>query len=198
MPALVLCGGRGTRLRTATEKPLVPVCDEPMFDRVVRALRASRVSTVYAVASPQTPETTARARELGLDVIDAPGDGYVDDLRHALDVVGDPALTVVSDLPHLAADHVDRALSAATAEQGRGERQEQTTSVTVCVPVARKRSLGVSVDTDFEHEGTRVAPAGLNVVGDAPAETMCIVDDKHLAVNVNHPSDLAIAESLCS
>jgi adenosylcobinamide-phosphate guanylyltransferase len=191
MPALVLCGGRGTRLRTATEKPLVPVCDEPMFDRVVRALRASRVSTVYAVSSPRTPETAARARELGVDVVEAPGDGYVDDLGHALDIVGEPAVTAVSDLPHLAAAHVDRAVSL--AHQG-----EATASVTVCVPVARKQSLGASVDTDFEHEGRRVAPAGLNVVGDAATETMCIVDDERLAVNVNHPSDLAVAESLCS
>jgi adenosylcobinamide-phosphate guanylyltransferase len=104
----------------------------------------------------------------------------------------------VSDLPHLAAAHVDRALSTATGERGDGAGQEQTASVTVCVPVARKQSLGASVDTDFTHEGRRVAPAGLNVVGDAATETMCIVDDERLAVNVNHPSDLAVAESLCS
>ena len=195
MPALVLCGGRGTRLRTATEKPLVPVCGEPMVDRVVRALRASRVSTVYALPSPHTPRTAERARELDVAVVDTPGDGYVSDLRHALDVVGEPAVTVVSDLPHLDHTHVDRVLAA--ARSGADCEGDEAASVTVCVPVARKESLGVSVDTGFEHEGTRVAPTGLNVVGDAATETMCIVDDERLAVNVNRPPDIAVAESLC-
>ena len=191
IPALVLCGGAGTRLGRG-EKPLVTVCGEPMLDRVARALRASGVSTVHAVPSPRTPQTRARARELGLAVVDAPGDGYVADLRHALDAVGSPALTVAADLPHLASDHVDRAIADARSADG-------VASLTVCVPVALKRSLGVSVDTRFEHAGRPVAPTGLNVVGDDADETenVSVVDDKRLAVNVNRPADREVAESRC-
>jgi adenosylcobinamide-phosphate guanylyltransferase len=186
----VLCGGAGTRLDTSTEKPLVTVCGEPMVDRVVRALRASRVSTVSAVPSPRTPRTRTRALDLGLDVVDAPGDGYVADLQHALDAVGTPVVTVVADLPHLSATHVDRALSTARGADG-------LTSLTVCVPVSVKEGMGVSVDTHFEHDGVPVAPAGLNVVGSGSTESVSIVDDERLAVNVNRPADLAVAESLC-
>ncbi|WP_321169892.1 NTP transferase domain-containing protein [Salinigranum rubrum] len=158
LPALVLCGGRGTRLDSSNEKPLVTVCGEPMFDRVVRALRASRVSTTHAVTSLHTPETRAHASDLGLDVVHAPGEGYVADLQHALDVVGTPALTVVADLPFLAPEHVDGALSDASDGKEFG-------SLTVCVPADLKRRLGVSVDTTFEYQGRTVAPTGLNVVG---------------------------------
>jgi adenosylcobinamide-phosphate guanylyltransferase len=198
VPALVLCGGAGTRLGGSEEKPLVTVCGEPMLDRVVRALRASGVSTLHAVPSPRTPETRARARELGVAVVDAPGDGYVADLQHALDVVGPPVLTVAADLPHLAPDHVDRAIADA-------RRADGVASLTVCVPVALKRSLGVSVDTRFDHDGRAVAPTGVNVVGvDADetgetdeTESVSVVDDERQAVNVNRPADREVAESRC-
>jgi adenosylcobinamide-phosphate guanylyltransferase len=80
-------------------------------------------------------------------------------------------------------------------------------SLTVCVPVALKRTLGVSVDTQFDHDGRAVAPTGLNVVGTAPAaaaasddgrtETVSVVADERLAVNVNRPRDREVAESRC-
>lgn len=187
VPALVLCGGRGTRLGSDAEKPLVTVCGDPMLDRVIRALRASAVSRVVAVPSPQTPVTRARAVELGLDVVDAPGDGYVADLRHALDAVAPPVVTVVADLPLLAADHVDRAL----ADAGDGA------SLTVCVPASLKQALGVSVDTAFDHEGQTVTPTGLNVVGEGGTENVSVVGDERLAVNVNRPVDLEVARSRC-
>ena len=210
IPALVLCGGRGTRLESAEEKPLVAVCGEPMLDRVVRALRASQVSAIHAVTSPHAPETRSRAIDLGLDVIDAPGEGYVADLRDALDVVSPPVLTVVADLPHLGPGHVDRALADASRatvaenvedvknadDADADDSNPGLASLTVCVPVSLKRHLGASVDTEFEHEGRAVAPTGLNVVG-GETETVSVVDDERLAVNVNRPRDREVVESLC-
>ncbi len=165
-----------------------------MLDRVIRALRASRASPISAVSSPHAPETRAHARERGLDVVHAPGEGYVADLQHALDVVGTPALTVVADLPFLLPTHVDRALSDAHVEGA-----DEFASLTVCVPADLKRRLGVSVDTAFEHRGREVAPTGLNVVGGegVETETVSVVDDERLAVNVNRPADREVAEVRC-
>jgi adenosylcobinamide-phosphate guanylyltransferase len=164
-----------------------------MLDRVVRALRGSTVSTIHAVPSPRTPETRARARDLDLAVVDAPGDGYVADLRHALDAVTPPVVTVVADLPHLRVAHVDRALASACGDG----TDDPTASLTVCVPVSRKRSLGVSVDTSFRHGGRSVAPTGLNVVAPGGTENVSVVESERLAVNVNRPRDRVVAESLC-
>ncbi|WP_321169495.1 NTP transferase domain-containing protein, partial [Halopenitus sp. POP-27] len=216
-PPIVLCGGRGTRLAgeptvdAIAEKPLVRVGGEPMVDRVVRALRRSdAVDAIHAVASPHTPETLAHLRS-GIDSLDVPdggdgldhpvdrddrpvltvregsGDGYVADLQAALENVDPPAITAVADLPLLRPDHVSAAVNHAI-------RRSDGESLTVCVPASTKRDLGVSADTTMTVDGMQVAPTGLNVVGseDAP-ETVRVVDDPALAINVNRPGDLRIA-----
>jgi adenosylcobinamide-phosphate guanylyltransferase len=183
MDALVMCGGRGTRLDADCEKPLFPVDGQPMVDRVVGALDASDVETVYAVVSPQAPETAAH---LDCPVIETPGEGYVEDLNAALsdERVSPPVLTVAADLPLLDAAAVDSILGA--HERG---------SLTVAVPTFLKSALGVSVDTAFVHDGEELAPAGVNVVGDREEATE-IRDDAKLAVNVNRREDAAVAERL--
>ncbi|WP_418284349.1 NTP transferase domain-containing protein [Halorubrum sp. DTA46] len=234
-----MCGGRGTRLGGATEKPLTPIHGRPMIDRVLDALAASRVATVHAVVSPQAPETRAhladRVRLAGrarlaeraadhpaLRLVDAPGDGYVADLRYAAESIesseaagpdGVPALTVAADLPLLDGEAVNVVLDAA--------RDAEVDSLTVCVPTARKRELGVSADAATEIDGTALVPAGINVVGgiggssedrdrdensaesdknddsDAgDASAIYRTTDRRLAVNVNYPSDVEIAERL--
>ncbi|WP_336021890.1 NTP transferase domain-containing protein [Halobellus salinisoli] len=224
MDALVMCGGRGSRLRaggdgtrgTDAEKPLVEVGGVPMFDRVVDALAASRIGrgetnqqreaviggTIHAVVSPHAPATAERARERSLSVVETPGDGYVEDLSTALEAVGRPALTVPADLPLLAREHVDDAIDQAVGAPVAHTRlssattEREPTSLTVCVPAALKRQLGASVETTFEHGGQRVAPTGLNVVA-GDDDTVALTYDARLAVNVNRPEDRALAEALC-
>ena len=192
-----MCGGRGTRLGSRVEKPLVEVCGTPMVDRVLDALGASRVASnggeVHAVVSPDTPATrehlAARSRR-DCTVVDALGEGYVADLGYALERVEPPVLTVVADLPLLAPEVVDRVLDDATRPEHRGD------SVTVCIPAAVKRALGASVDTSFESEGTELVPTGLNVVGGSD-DHLFRSHDVRLSVNVNRPADHRLAEELC-
>lgn len=185
MDALLMCGGRGTRLDADREKPLVDVAGEPMVDRVLAGVADGGVEETLAVVSPHAPATRAHlAGEYPL--VDGSGEGYVADLRRALadDRVDAPVLTVAADLPLLDGDVVGRVLDA----HGAGP-------LTVAVPVARKRALGASVDAVFEHEGRDLAPSGVNVVGDGREATL-VLDDPRLAVNVNRPGDLAAAERL--
>ena len=175
-----------------TEKPLLQVGGVPMVDRVIGALEDSRVGTVHAVTSPHAPETAAHL-EGRVPVVETPGDGYVEDLTLALERVDPPVLTVVADLPLLAAGPVDRVI------EHYGKGGERNPSVTVCVPTALKRALGVSADTTRAHGGRELSPSGLNVVGegeDEEAETLQVSYDARLAVNVNRPADLAVAEVL--
>jgi adenosylcobinamide-phosphate guanylyltransferase len=182
-----MCGGRGTRLETSEEKPLVPVGGVPMVDRVRDALDASRVEAVHGAVSPHAPATRAHLREAGVPVVETPGEGYVADLTAALDRVGRPALTVAADLPLLASDAVNRLLDA--------HGTSDADSLTAAVPVALKRRLGVSVDATVEHGGRTLAPVGCNVV-DGTDDDIYVVDDPRLAVNVNRRSDLQVAEAL--
>ena len=176
-----MCGGRGTRLDRG-EKPLFEVGGDPMVDRVLAALEGSRVDRVHAVTSPHVPETAAHL-DGRVPRIEAAGEGYVADLADALESVDNPVLTVVSDLPLLSASVVDRTLSA-----------HDGGSLTVCVPTALKRALGVSADSTREQDGRRLSPTGLNVVGGD--ERVYVSYDARLAVNVNRPADAEVAEVL--
>ena len=179
MDALVMCGGRGSRLDAAVEKPLYEVAGEAMVDRVLRALAESAVGTVHAVVSPQAPAT--REHLAGrCSVIETPGEGYVADLDAAVDRVGTPAVTVAADLPLLAAEVVDDVLAAAEGSR------------TVVVPAALKRALGVAVDYDRPW-----VPAGVNVVGDDEGDDVVVRSwDARLAVNVNRVTDADAARRL--
>jgi len=175
-----MCGGEGTRLASEREKPMFPVAGTPMVERVRRALSDSTVERVFAVTSPATPETNAA---LDCPTIETPGEGYVADLDRALgdERVTRPVLTVAADLPLLDGAAVDAVVDAASG------------SLTVAVPVGRKRALGLSVDTQFRYRGVAVTPAGINVVGDAGDE-VSVRRGRQYAVNVNRQADARRAE----
>jgi len=187
-----MCGGQGTRLDAEPEKPLFEIDGVPMVDRVCDALAASRVDTTYTAVSPHAPETRAHLRERGRAVVETPGEGYVADLGTALDDdrLSRPVVTCVADLPLLAAEPIDDALAASEAHPA--------ASLTVAVPAALKRALGVSVDTTMPHEGREVAPTGLNVVGAGEGDGVALSYDARLAVNVNRVADATVAERLLS
>jgi len=221
MNALVMCGGRGTRLDGETEKPLHEIAGRPMLDRVRAALRrADGVSRVHLVTSPHAPRTARHVAETvhsGETVLRAPGEGYVADLGRALRAgrVETPCLTVVADLPLLAADAVDTVVDHYAALD---PKPTANPSLTVCVPTALEHALGVSADTTRAHGGRELSPTGLNVVGTvadegddgdadestagetdtSPAhdERLYVTHDARLAVNVNRLPDAAVADRL--
>lgn len=221
LPAVLLCGGRGTRLGGDAEKPLVEVGDRPMIARVLDALADSGVARVVAVASPHAPETRHALRSglaeeaaVPCTVLDGSGEGYVADLEVGLSAVDGPVVTVAADLPLLRGRDVDAAVDEAvpagsasdeigpppdeidpSPDRTASSPDDSVRSVTVCVPVAYKRELGASVDTSFEHDGTAVAPTGLNVVGDG-ADRVVLRERDSVAVNVNRPGDLELARRI--
>jgi adenosylcobinamide-phosphate guanylyltransferase len=148
-------------------------------------------------------------------ILDAPGEGYVADLDYTLDRISPPVLTVACDLALLSSALIDRALDRAGGTRA---------SLAVYVPAALKRQLGVSTDTTWTQGGRELAPTGLNVVTSESGTTEtepdedCSIEatgaesdtetratdeatwvsyDARLAVNVNRPSDLVVAEALC-
>lgn len=177
-----MCGGRGSRFEPAIEKPLFEVGDIPMVDRVIEALRRSDVETVYAVTSPMAPNTRAHVDGPS---IETPGDGYVEDLRVAIDQVELPVLTVAADLPLLDETVVADVLA-----------HHDVGSLSVVVPTALKRLLDVDFADDAAMGDRHVAPTGVNVVGAAAGEDQYLTYDARVAVNVNRRSDATIAEQL--
>jgi adenosylcobinamide-phosphate guanylyltransferase len=188
--ALVMCGGNGTRLESAAEKPLHPIDGVPMIDSVLAALEASAVDTIFTGVSPNAPETRAHLENRGgVRLIPTPGEGYVTDLRTALEhaALSSPVLTAAADLPLLEASVVDTVLA----------RHRGDASLTVCVPVALKRRVGASVETTLESHPP-LAPNGVNVVGDSEGQMRHTSYDPRLAINVNRLEDARLAATLRS
>ncbi|ARS88852.1 NTP transferase domain-containing protein [Natrarchaeobaculum aegyptiacum] len=193
-----MCGGEGSRLESRHEKPLHPIAGVPMVDRVREALASSRVETVYAAVSPNAPgtrahleQTAAGVPDAGRDtdpvtVIETPGEGYVADLLALLErpEIEPPVLSVAADLPLLEAPVIDRVLARQGADPA---------SRTVCVPVALKRRLGVSVDATLESRD-HLAPTGVNVVGTTDESMTAVSYDTRLAINVNRLTDAQLAD----
>jgi adenosylcobinamide-phosphate guanylyltransferase len=195
MDALLMCGGRGTRLDAAIEKPLLEISGRPMVDRVRTALSVSRIETTHAVVSPHAPATHAHLADAVLPLIVTPGDGYVADLDHALSHVERPVLTVAADLPLLDAETVNGVLDTYDERSATAVESSASPSLAVCVPVTLKHQLGVSTDSSMERAGQELASTGINVVA-GEADAMHTVDDVRLAVNVNHRRDAQVAEAL--
>ncbi|MDZ7849564.1 MAG: NTP transferase domain-containing protein [Halodesulfurarchaeum sp.] len=179
-----MCGGRGSRLEFDGEKPLYEIGGIPMIDRVIDALRASGIGEIHAVGSPHVPETMAH---VDVPTIEGPGEGYVADLLVALESVPKPVLTVGADLPLLDGPAIDWVLDG-----------YETGSAMVAVPAARKTEIGVSIDETAAHDGERVVPSGVNVVGDPEPEQTLMTTDTRFAVNVNRQRDAMIAAHLVS
>src|SRR5512143_3534413 len=72
--ALVMAGGKGTRMKLAEEKPLIKVCNKPVIQYVLSALKdAKKIDRVIVATTNHTPKTTNFMKELGVEVIETPG-----------------------------------------------------------------------------------------------------------------------------
>ncbi|MFC7073940.1 NTP transferase domain-containing protein [Halovenus rubra] len=179
-----MCGGKGCRLKSDTEKPLVEIGGVPMVKRVLSALGESDVDAVYAAVSPHVPHTAESLKSSPVTRIDTPGDGYVEDLTVVLDTLELPVLTVVADLPLVTGKIIDTVLDSHSGG-----------ALGVYTPAVVKRQLGASLDLTVDREERELAPTGLNIVGDG-TETTYMTHNIRLAVNVNRPEDVQLAEDL--
>lgn len=182
--ALIMCGGKGSRLTGVDEKPLVEVGGEPMVKRVLDALTDSSVRQITAAVSEQTP-ATAGYLDGRVRTTETPGDGYVSDLQSALSAMSRPVLVIGADLPLVTGAVIDQIISV---------QQELDQTITTVVPTTVKRQLGLSVD---EQEQDGFVPAGVNIIADG-ADRRYRSYDVRLAVNVNRPADLQTARELAA
>ncbi len=69
VPALVMAGGKGSRMGLPTEKPLLPFLGKPLIDWVADAIaQATKISEFYVITSSNTPKTEAALPKDGLAI----------------------------------------------------------------------------------------------------------------------------------
>ena len=191
--ALVMAGGKATRMRESVEKPLLRVDDKPMISHVIGALKkANLVDRIIVAVTPGTPHTKETARALGVDTIETSGEGYEHDMQQAIRTLGlKDVLIVAADLPFLTPGIVD--------ETVRSYLSTGKPALMVAAPVELYEKSGLEVSYAFDYDGQRLAAVGLNVIDGTRIdegrldETVLVIKDRDLIFNVNTQTDLELA-----
>ena len=120
---IVLAAGAGTRMRSATPKPLHPVAGIPMVERVLRAGAAAHPDRTAIVVSPETAPIVRHLPGAGkiLSVLQNPARGTGDAVRLALATLPDVdrAIVLYSDHPLLEPRTITRLLDGARSSRAR-------------------------------------------------------------------------------
>jgi adenosylcobinamide-phosphate guanylyltransferase len=198
MNALIMAGGKGTRMgRCGTEKPMQQVGGIPTIQRVVSAVsRSKSIDRVLVSVSSNTPETESFLSSKGVETVRTSGEGFMEDLHSALDVLdSDFVMTVPSDLPMIMAWEVD-----AFADFFRPEME----SAIVVVDESTVLGTGVKPSYVIELDDGRWVLSGLCIVdrkktlnGIYLNEEYMRTDWADIAVNVNTQYELDLARSMC-
>jgi adenosylcobinamide-phosphate guanylyltransferase len=194
--ALVMAGGKGSRMALSEEKPLLQVGGKPVIEHVLAALKnAKKVSAIVVAVTDYTPKTAQLMRKFPVSIFKTPGKEYVHDMRYAVRTLGlQTVLAIGADFPLLTAKIID---SIVTHYERCGKP-----ALSVVVPMETKAKLGLNGKYGFELNGERVIPAGINVIDgrrineEELEEEICISDRKEVAVNINTLQELRIAEEL--
>ncbi len=85
--ALVMAGGKGTRMQLAEEKPLIKVCGKPVIEYVIAALRcAKKIDSIIVAVTSCTPKTAKFLSQFPVKIIETPGKDYVSDMGYAVKI----------------------------------------------------------------------------------------------------------------
>jgi adenosylcobinamide-phosphate guanylyltransferase len=198
VPALIMAGGKGSRMGLSSEKPLLLFLGKPLIDWVCEAVEsAKKVSEFYVITSANTPETEKHCQQRGWRVLRTDAKGYHDDLKQAVfraNLMG-PVLTMPSDVPAITGRFLDKVVSAFEV-CGKD-------FLAVFVPIEKRLELGLSVSSTDEYKGVWYAVSGINIVngakiqGEGKIETSAIItDETEVALNVNTTKDFEVAQRI--
>ncbi|MGD6810149.1 MAG: NTP transferase domain-containing protein [Candidatus Bathyarchaeia archaeon] len=197
VPALVMAGGKGTRMGSPQEKPLIKVYGKPVIEYVLDALKsAKKIDKIYVAVTQRTPKTAQLMAESNVQIVQTPGQDYVSDMGYATQTLKlGKFLAIAADLPLVTGEILDHIM----------ERYENCgkPALTVAVPFETKTRMGMSVEYSFKMDDKDVVPTGINVIDGSKRygdewldQDIFLFDAEELAVNVNTPKELQIAESI--
>lgn len=193
MIGLVMCGGRGSRMKIPQEKLLLKY-KKPIIMNVISAMKESGCfSKVIAATSQNAPETREFLIKSGIDTIDTPGNGYVNDLSSVLNSLKENVFVTAGDLPLLDGDVIRRILEISDFNN---------TWTTILVSKEYLDSYHLKSDYYVTLDNKQCCYSGISLVNPTKIEEMrpvqetyLIFDDKRIAVNLNTKGDY---ELLCA
>ena len=214
MIAIILAGGKGSRMRgegekkekkgrggAETEKALIKIGGQRLIDSAVESVQASRAEGLLVAVTRNTPKTTEYCELVNYGTVKTPGESYHADLGFLL--LRWPAfVSVACDIPFLQGWHLNALLDAFS-------HLRSCVSVTGAVPLdilprgakggekgERAWKKRVTPSYTFEHEGKTLVSCGINVVTNSEDSVPLVFSDPLLGVNVNTREDLENAQDL--
>jgi len=193
--ALVMAGGKGTRLLLSEEKPLLRVGDKTLIEHVLIALKNARnVSNIVVAVSNYTPKTAELLLNFPVSIIKTPGKGYISDMTYAIKTLGlRTVLTISADLPLIKAKIIDDIVEF--------YKKSGKPALSVAVSMDTKTRLGLGRTYEFELNGKLLVPAGINLIDgqkidqEELEEEIYVSEKKEVAININTEKELKIAEA---
>lgn len=184
--ALIMAGGKGTRLDADVEKPLLELGGRFLIDYVLEAVSGCEyVDRFWSVTSPHTGRTEEYLKDRPVHVLQAPGKGYVEDLVFAVRKLGlEKTLVVSADLPLLTSGDLNRVI-----EEYLGQ---ELPAMAVMVPLDIVEKSGIRPDTVMDGH----VPSGVNIVDGKNlngGEFKLITEESKFAINVNTAGDSELA-----
>ena len=187
MIGLVMCGGKGTRMKMPQEKLLLRH-KNPIIQHVISALQESNCfSKIIAVTSPNAPRTWEFLTNLGIHTMDTAGKGYVYDLNQILHNFDETVFVTPGDMPLLDAEIVKKIIQLADINN---------IWTTIIISKEFLDSLYKKSEYSVIYEKKQYSYSGISIVNPSKLsgmtmvdESYVILDDKRIALNLNTKED---------
>lgn len=193
--ALVMAGGKGTRMELDCEKPLVEINKKFLIDHVMDNLRNSKnIKDIFVATSPHTPLTHTHSLKKGYNTIKTPGNGYLEDLGFLLAYFESKnpdqiLMTINSDLPGVKSELIDFILEEYE------NNHEKSSKPAMCVSVPLEVFDKYDLEPSFVLDG--IVPSGVNIlrsINKIQDEEVLEVPKIELALNINTCHDIKVFE----
>jgi adenosylcobinamide-phosphate guanylyltransferase len=202
MLALVMCGGRGSRMALPIEKPLLKIRDKTLIEYVLDALiDYGGFEGVIAVPSANTPKTrtflyTHRYYTSGIiEIFEARGESYSVDLSYVLGKIGPAVAFVVSaDLPLLNPVIIQRIITRYLPSSPCSSIVMETFFVK-SFDIFPSSILTID-EKKYCYSGIVIVDTSKHKTNSKLEENYLIMNEKEVAINVNTVAELRTAERL--
>ena len=174
MIAIVMAGGKGTRMNLDDEKLLLQY-KKPVILYVIDSLKNSKCfSRILAITSPNSPKTKNLLEENNIETFDTPGTGYVEDLNFVLKTLNDDIFITPGDLPLLDKEIVQEIVS---------NYDSQINWTSILVANKFLTSLGISSDYSTTFENQTCHYTGISLVNSKQISSLEKIDEKYIMLN---------------
>jgi len=187
MIALVMAGGKGTRMKLNDEKLLLRY-KKPIILHVIDSLKNSNCfSKILSITSCNSPKTKKLLEENNVEIFDTPGIGYVEDLNLVLKTFRDEFLVVSGDLPLLDKEIIQKITNYYNP-------QKSWTSILVTNKFLTMLGLESNYSVNFNDQichytGISLINAEKITSLESLVENYIVLDDKRVAFNLNSKQD---------